>query len=263
MGIINVNDDSFCGDGTLDVTQALAQARRQAAAGAEIIDVGAESARTNRAAISVEEEIARLQPFVRGFHALDWQNEKPLLSINTWRTEVVTAILPEGVDLLNDLSAMPDPANARLCAAHGTALLIMHSVGVPKRAHTHVTYDDIWGTLEKFFTEKIALAQSAGLTRQQLILDPGIDFAKQRDDNLLIYADLERLHPFGIPILLPVSRKSVIGQVLTLANPLERDAGTMACIAAGMRAGAEIFRVHEVPGAVQVTKVLHWLHGGA
>ena len=97
--------------------------------------------------------------------------------------------------------------------------------------------------LESFFAEKMELAQSAGLAEESLILDPGIDFAKQRDDNLAIYRDLGRLHVFLRPILLPVSRKTVIGEVLGLESPRDRDAGTMACIAAGMRRGAQIFRV--------------------
>ena len=260
MGIVNINDDSFCGDGTLDVSDAMDQARRQVALGAEIIDVGAESARTNRAAITSDEEIARLLPFIRSFHREPWPDEFPLLSVNTWRPEVVAAVLPEGVDLLNDMSALPDGTNARLCAEHGTALLIMHSIGVPKVPHTHVTYANILETLDVFFSEKIALAESCGLRRDQLVLDPGIDFAKQREDNLRIYAGLDRLHRFGAPILLPVSRKSVIGQVLNLPNPLDRDPGTIACIAAGVRQGAQIFRVHEVSAACQAVKILHWLH---
>lgn len=261
MGIVNVNDDSFCGDGTLDVSAAMDQARAHVAAGAGFIDVGAESARTNRAAISVEEEISRLLPFIRAFHRERWAGETPLLSVNTWRTKVVAAVLPEGVDLLNDMSALPEAGNARLCADHGTALLIMHSVGVPKVPHTHVTYGDIWKTMEEFFEKKIALAEACGLTRDQLALDPGIDFAKQRADNLRIFADIGRLHRFGAPILLPVSRKSVIGQVLDQPDPLDRDPGTVACMAAGIRGGAQIFRVHNVAAAVAAARVLHWLHG--
>jgi dihydropteroate synthase len=178
------------------------------------------------------------------------------LSINTWRSEVVERILPLGGDILNDISALPTPRNAALCAQHGAALLIMHSVGQPKVPHTHIAYPDVMAELDRFFEEKIALALSAGLSRDQIILDPGIDFAKQRQDNLRIYRDLERLHRFGRPILLPVSRKSVIGEVLALPDPRDRDAGTLACIAAGMRRGAHIFRVHNVAAAAQAVKVL-------
>lgn len=266
MGIVNINDDSFCGDGTLDVRQALAQAERQLREGADIIDIGAESARTNRAAISEAEEIARLLPFIAAWPALIAKFEKPpfdetqvwppLLSINTWRSGVIAAVLPQGGDLINDLSALPTPENARLCAEHGASLLIMHTVGEPKVPHTHVRYPDILAALHAFFAEKLALAAAAGLPLDQIILDPGIDFAKQREDNLTIYRELAQLHRHGRPVLLPVSRKTVIGQVLDLPKATDRDAGTVACIAAGLRRGAQIFRVHQVQAAAQAVKVL-------
>ena len=266
MGIVNINDDSFCGDGSLDVTAALAQAETMLRDGADIIDIGAESARTNRGPISEAEEIARLLPFIEAWPALmatfpapPWDTEQlwpPLLAINTWRTAVVKAVLPRGGDLLNDLGALPDDANALLCAKHDAALLIMHSVGQPKVPHTHVSYPDILATLRDFFDEKIVLAERAGLCREQIIIDPGIDFAKQKDDNLAILRHLDTLHRWQRPILLPVSRKTVIGEVIGLPKPNDRDAGTVACIAAGLRGGAHIFRVHHVRAAAQAVKVL-------
>jgi dihydropteroate synthase len=253
MGIVNLNDDSFSGDGTLDPDTAIRRARRMIADGADIIDLGAESARTNRGAIDTSEEIARLQPVVA---ALKDSPTPPQISINTWRPEVAREILPMGIDLLNDIGALPDDTNARLCAEHDCALLIMHSVGQPKVAHTGQRYDDVWSELLAFFSEKIGLAEAAGLPRRKLVLDPGIDFAKQRDDNLAIYRELERLKVFDLPILLPVSRKTVIGDVLGIADPAGRDAGTIACIEAGLRRGASIFRVHHVRAAKQALQVL-------
>lgn len=266
MGIVNLNDDSFCGDGTLDPAEALTQAEMQLRDGADIIDIGAESARTNRGPITEDEEVRRLLPFLHrwpdlldriGGPAFDQQQLwPPLLSINTWRSAVIAAVLPHGGDLINDISALPTDANARLCADHGASLLIMHSVGEPKVPHTHVGYDNVLDTLTAFFDEKLALAQNAGLAADQIILDPGIDFAKQRDDNLAIYANAELLQKWRRPVLLPVSRKTVIGQVLDLPNPMDRDAGTIACITAGMHRGAQIFRVHNVKAAAQAVKVL-------
>jgi dihydropteroate synthase len=266
MGIVNINDDSFCGDGTLDPDKALAQAAQMLRDGADIIDIGAESARTNRAAITVAEEVTRLMPFLKAwpklvaaFDKAPWDAEQvwpPVLSINTWRSEVIAAVLPHGGDLINDISALPDETNARLCADHGASLLIMHSVGQPKVPHTHVAYEDIWATLESFFDEKMALAIKAGLSAEQIMLDPGIDFAKQREDNLAIYRHAERLQKWGRPVLLPVSRKTVIGQVLDLPQAVDRDAGTLACISAGMRRGSQIYRVHQVKAAAQAVKVL-------
>ncbi len=271
MGIVNINDDSFCGDGTLDAAAAIAQAEAQLRAGADIIDIGAESARTNRSPISCEEEVLRLLPFIHAWPQLvartsdsrfdDEQLWPPLLSINTWRSEVIAAVLPHGGDMINDLSALPEAINAALCARHGAALLIMHSVGQPKVPHTHVGYTSIMATLDTFFEQRLALAVSAGLPLESCLLDPGIDFAKQREDNLTIYRELERLHRFGRPILLPVSRKTVIGQVLEQPNPLDRDAGTIACIAAGISHGAQLFRVHDVRATVQAVKVLRAVVG--
>ena len=268
MGIVNVNDDSFSGDGTLDFDAAIEQAREQIRNGADVIDIGAESARTNRAAVTVDEEARRFGGFLER-----WENSwsdlqpkdpeqiwPPILSANTWRPEVVREILPsQQIELLNDMSALPDETNARICAEHGIALLIMHSVGEPKVPHLHQQWTDVMKSMEEFFEEKIAVALQAGIDREALVLDPGIDFAKQRDDNLTVMRELSRLRRFERPILAPVSRKSVIGKVLEIAAPKERDAGTIACITACMQGGANILRVHNVAAAWQAVKVLNAL----
>jgi len=270
MGILNVNDDSFSGDGTLEIGAALDQARRQAEEGADVIDVGAESARTNRAAVAVAAEVRRFREFLTRWPEVvgkavpkdEVQVWPPVLSANTWRPEVVEAVLPWGVDLVNDMGGLPDDRNARLCAAAGASLLIMHSVGEPKVPHFHQQWADVMGVMETFFEEKIGLALAAGLPREALLLDPGIDFAKQRDDNLRVFRELGRLHRFGCPVMVPVSRKTVIGEVLGIADPRERDAGTVACIAAAVKRGAQMVRVHEVRAAWQAVKMLEAMEGG-
>lgn len=266
MGIVNVNDDSFSGDGTLDFEAALELAQAQVRAGADMIDVGAESARTNRLAVPVEEEIRRFRGFLdlweEVWSCVDPRDSEqvwpPVLSANTWRPEVVEAVLRMGkVELVNDMGALPDDRNARFCADHGAALLIMHSVGEPKIPHVHQQWGDVMGEMERFFEEKLALAGAAGLSEESVVLDPGIDFAKQRDDNLTVFRELERLQRFDRPVLVPVSRKTVIGEVLGLPEPKDRDAGTIACIAAAMARWAQIFRMHNVDAAWQAVKVLH------
>jgi dihydropteroate synthase len=257
MGILNINDDSFSSDGKIDTEWALSRAVEMVAEGADIIDVGGESARTNRDAISEEEELGRVRPFLKDFQRIMKtavprdadQLFPPLLSLNTWRPGVIEGALETGFDILNDMSALPDATNARLCARIGAALLIMHSRGAPKVRHTHVTYSDVMSELLEFFEEKTALAIEAGISRDSLILDPGIDFAKQVDDNLRIFRELGRLTAQGFPVLLPVSRKSVIGRVLGIEKPVDRDAGTIACIVAGTLRGASIFRVHNISAA--------------
>jgi dihydropteroate synthase len=257
MGILNINDDSFSSDGKIDTEWALARAVEMVAEGADIIDVGGESARTNREAISEEEELRRVRPFLENFEcamktAVPRDGDQlfpPLLSLNTWRPGVIEGALEAGFDILNDMSALPEATNARLCAGIGAALLIMHSRGEPKVRHTHVTYPNVMGELLAFFEQKTTMAIEAGVLRESVILDPGIDFAKQVDDNLRIFRELVRLTSLGFPLLLPVSRKSVIGRVLGIEKPADRDAGTMACIVAGALRGAAIFRVHNVSAA--------------
>lgn len=264
MGIVNLSADSFSGDGLADVDAALEKARALIADGAEIIDIGAESARTNRAPISEAKETAQLVRFIERWPAVIRYSSpliSPLLSINTWRPAVARAALAAGGQILNDIGALPTDENARICAETGAALLIMHSVGVPKVAHTHVGYDDVMARLDSFFAEKIALAERAGVVRDAIILDPGIDFAKQRADNLRIYRELGTLTRLNRPILLPVSRKTVIGEVLGLPNPADRDAGTVACIVQGMLGGAAIFRVHNVRAAALAVRMIAAVEG--
>jgi dihydropteroate synthase len=264
MGIVNVNDDSFCADGSLEKSDLFAMIHSQIGQGADVIDIGAESARTNRAAVSVDEEIRRFRLVMECWEEIwqeaapvdDQQVWPPVLSANTWRTPVVEAVLDLGAEWINDMSGLPDAENARLCADAGAALLIMHSVGEPKVPHFHQQWEDVVASLLRFFEEKIALAEKAGLHRDRMLLDPGIDFAKQKDDNLAIYRNLQHLTVFGRPLLVPVSRKTVIGDVLGITEPRARDAATIACMTWCMQRGGSIFRVHNVAAASQVLRCL-------
>jgi dihydropteroate synthase len=269
MGIVNITEDSFSGDGSLEIDRAIGAAQRHVTAGADIIDVGGESARTNRREISEEKESARILPFVNRFREChdgkkpmdEMQIFPPLLSINTWRPGVAEATLRVGGHLLNDLSALPTDQNARIAANYGTGLLIMHSIGLPKQRHTDIRYADVLRTLESFFDQKMKEAIAAGVVREAIVLDPGIDFAKQKSDNLRIYRELNSLQQFERPILLPVSRKTVIGDVLGILDPADRDAGTIACVVAGTLRGASIFRVHNVRAVVQALRVIYPIVG--
>ncbi len=264
MGIVNLNDDSFSGDGSLDPTKALKQARQHVAAGADIIDIGGESARTNREAIEETTEILRVAPFVEqfpsSFHGLAPLDREqlfpPLLSINTWRSRVARALLAIGGDILNDMSGLAESANACAAAEAQAGLVIMHLVGQPKEKHTHVRYADVIGTVRRFFADRIEKAVATGLDREAVILDPGLDFAKQSKDNLRVLRELRQFQDLDRPLLLAPSRKTVIDNVLALPEPSERDAGTVACVVAGMLRGAAIFRVHNVVAASQAVRVL-------
>lgn len=265
MGIVNITSDSFCGDGSLDPEAALEKAARLAAQGADIIDAGGESARTNRGPVSVEEEVRRVEPFIRGFEravaaAAPRDAEQvwpPLLSLNTWRPEAAAALLAAGGDILNDMGGLPDDRNARLCAECGAALLIMHTLAPPKVPMGGTRYGDVVAEVEAFFRRKLEEARAAGLEEERVIFDPGIDFAKDAPDNLRLLAAVPRLAALGRPLLLPVSRKTVIGDVLGLPDPNERDPGTVACVASGLLDGAAVFRVHNVEAVWRAVKVCH------
>ena len=257
MGIVNLCADSFSGDGIVDIDRAIERAREMVSEGAALIDIGAESARTNRVAMSEDEEAAQLVRFIERW------DSPVLLSINTWRPTVARAALKIGGHLLNDIGGLPTDENARTCAETGAALLIMHSLGEPKVPQTHIGYDDIMERLDDFFAGKIALAEAAGVRREAIVIDPGIDFAKQREDNLRIYRELDRLKKLACPILLPISRKTVIGRTLGITNPADRDAATIACLVQGMLRGANIFRVHNVRAAAQAVRIIEAAESGA
>lgn len=265
MGILNINDDSFSQDGRVDAEWAVRRAEELIEEGADIVDVGAESARTNREPISEEEEIRRLLPLLEawpeiaaraeGAREAEEQVSPPLLSVNTWRIGVMEAVLAHGaVDLLNDMSGLAEPGPAELAARAGCALLVMHTVGLPKQPHTHVRYEDIVETLRGFFKERLARCEEAGLPRERVVLDPGLGFAKTTGDDVRILQELESLLEFRRPLLLPISRKGFIGRTLGVPDPRERDAGTIACLVAGLERGGRIFRMHNVRAAREILR---------
>ena len=267
MGILNINHDSFSGDGKVDQQWAAQRARQMMSEGADFIDIGAESARTNRAAITIEEEIERFAGFCKNWSDIIAQGQPrdehqvwpPVLSANTWRPEVVAAVVDMGVEVVNDMSGLPDDRNAQLCLDSGAALLIMHSVGAPKVDHSHVRWPDILRSIEEFFDGKLTQCGRVGLARDQIILDPGFGFAKSPKDDLTVLSELARFTSFDRPLLLPVGRKGFIGETLDIEEPSARDAGTLACVTAGHTRGASIYRVHEVKGCYETLKVLHAL----
>jgi dihydropteroate synthase len=249
MGIVNITEDSFSDDGLLATGENLitkvAQLRRD---GMAIVDIGGESARTNRGPISEQEEMDRICPAIQalgsGFPGLP-------VSANTWRPKVIAAALDAGAQIVNDISGLPDDTNAKLAARHGAALVIMHTQGVPKVAHTHVSYPDVMEHMLTLFDTKITIAERAGLMRDRILLDPGLDFAKQRADNLRVMRELSALRRFGCPILLAPSRKTVIGDVLGVP-PRDRDPGTAALAVLGILGGAHVLRVHNVRAVAAV-----------
>lgn len=254
MGILNVTPDSFS-DGskfnTLD--KAIDHAAEMIADGASIIDVGGESTRPGYTQISDEEEIARVVPVIE---ALKKRFDIPL-SVDTYKSAVADAALSAGADLLNDIWGLKYDDNiAGIVAKHNKPVCLMHNrkeIPLPPGDKPY-PLEEYLSLLEKELQESIDIALQAGIKREQLILDPGIGFAKDLDMNINGVAYIERLKKFNLPILLGISRKSIIGKSLSLDMD-EREEATIALNVIGRMYGCHIFRVHNVRGNVRALKM--------
>ena len=244
MGIVNVSPESFSGDGLANVEAAVAQARRFAAEGADIIDVGGQSTRPGFEELSVEAEIERVLPAVRAVVAAV---ELPV-SVDAYRMPVAAAALDAGAHLLNDIWGFRhDPQVARLAAERGVPAVIMHN----QRGRE---FQDVIGDVRAGLEASLAIAREAGLPREQLIVDPGFGFGWTLEQNLEMLRRLGELRALGLPILIGTSRKSTIGAVLGLPEG-ERVWGTAATVAIAIANGADIVRVHDVAEMAQVARM--------
>jgi dihydropteroate synthase len=257
MGILNATPDSFSdGRGEEPLAARLARGRALVAAGADIVDVGGESARGDRPAVSADEEITRVEALVSAL-----AGDSVLVSVDTYKLEVAEAAIAAGASIVNDVSGLRDPELASLCARTGAALVLMHTAVAPKRTRLDpATYEDVVSDVVEFLRGRIAVAVAAGVGEEQLILDPGPDFAKTPAQTVAVLRRLDALRSFGRPILLAASRKDFVGAI-TGRVPAERDPGTLAALGFGADAGAAILRVHDVAGAADYLAVRAVLRG--
>ena len=247
MGILNVTPDSFSDGGRfLSGAAALAQARRLAAQGADLLDVGGESTRPGAPAVSEQEELDRVLPVVEAL-----RREVPLpLSVDTSKSAVARAAVAAGADFVNDVSGLTfDPAMAGVVARSGAGLVIMHTRGQPATMQADTRYRDLLGEVLASLRASLAQAEAAGIAVERIVVDPGIGFGKDAAGNLELLRRLADFAVLGRPLLLGTSRKSFIGRVLGQDDPQQRAAGTLATVALGVAAGARLFRVHEVAAA--------------
>ncbi len=236
MGILNVTPDSFSDGGRYDdLDHALQQAERMVEEGASILDVGGESTRPNHIKISSEEEIERVCPVIE---ALKQRFDVPV-SLDTYKSDVAVAGIEAGADLLNDIWGLKwDGTMAKVIADAGIACCLMHN----RRENV---YNDLVEDVLNDLRECVDLALAAGIAKDKIMLDPGIGFAKDLDQNLSVMKHIGRIKELGYPILLGTSRKSMIG--LTLDLPVsEREEGTLATSIIGLMEGCSVFRVHDV-----------------
>jgi dihydropteroate synthase len=259
MGIVNASPDSFSDGGryaTLDAQVELA--RKLIEDGAEILDIGGESASTGTPPMAVAQEIERVVPLIERVAG----ELGAIVSVDTYKPAVAIAAIAAGATIINDVSGLRDPALAEVCAQSGAALVLMHTRAAPKqRLQDPDLYgDDVIAEVLAFLGERIERAIAAGVEPEQLILDPGPDFAKTPAQTIRLLADVGRLHELGRPLLMAISRKDFIG-ALTGRPPGERLPGTLAALAHGVDAGAHIFRVHDVAAAADFLTVRAALAG--
>ncbi len=253
MGILNVTPDSFHDGGRyLDAGTAVARAREIAAAGAGIIDVGGESTRPGAEPVSVDDELKRVIPVIEAIAA----DPGVRVSVDTSKAEVATAALRAGAAMINDVTALAgDPGMADVAAAAGCPVCLMHMQGEPRTMQADPQYNDVIADISGFFKERIGFAESSGIRRENLILDPGIGFGKTLEHNLEILRRLDEFGALGLPLLIGVSRKRFIGIILDDDGTGGRLPGTIAANLAAFGHGARIFRVHDVAENYQALKV--------
>jgi dihydropteroate synthase len=253
MGIVNVTPDSFADGGRyLDPAAAVRQARALAAEGADLLDVGAESTRPGSPGVPAGEERARLLPVLE--RLLD---DPPCpVSVDTSKPEVAEPALALGAHMVNDVTGLRDgPALARVCAAHGAGLSVMHMQGTPRTMQADPRYDDLLGEIRASLETAIATAEAAGVAPESLCVDPGIGFGKTVAHNLTLLKRLDAFRPLGKPILVGPSRKSFIGALLDHLPPSERLEGTLAASVMAVVGGAHIVRVHDVAAVRRAVRV--------
>ena len=249
MGVVNVTPDSFFDGGKYATTDAAVRhALQLTEEGADLLDIGAESTRPGSDSIEAGEELRRLLPVVT---AVAKAVTIPI-SVDTMKSTVARAVLEAGAVIINDVTALQaDAAMADLVAATGAGVVLMHMRGMPKTMQEAPSYDDVVGEVTEFFRERVMFCRERGIGQDQIVLDPGIGFGKLLVHNLTLLGQLESFAQFGRPILVGVSMKAFIGQVL--GRPLEeRSWGTAAAIALAVSRGAGILRVHDVRGMKEV-----------
>ena len=253
MGVINVTPDSFSDGGkALDPLQARDIAQAMAASGADIIDIGAESTRPGATPVSAADELARVEPAITAIAAA----VSVPISIDSYKATVADAALACGACIVNDISAFEyDPALGRLVAERGVPAILMHTRGRPEDMYAHAEYGDVVAEVIADLTRAIERAETYGVKRRQLLIDPGLGFAKKAPQSLQVLANLEKFSVLDLPLLIGPSRKSFMAAATGPLTPADRDWGTAAAVTAAIFQGAHIVRVHNVEKIVHAVRV--------
>ncbi len=256
MGILNVTPDSFYDGGKFfSIKAAVERAKKMIAQGADIIDIGGESTRPGSLRVSSEEEKKRILPVIE---AIRKENKEIIISVDTYKSEVAKCSINAGADMINDISGgLFEPEILNIVAQNDVYYVIMHIKGTPETMQKNPCYSEkgVVNDIIEYFYERIKVAESYGINRDKIILDPGIGFGKTLEHNIEILRDLDKLKQFKLPLLIGTSRKSMIGNILN-KQPAERLYGTLATVALSIIKGVDIVRVHDVAETRDVVLVL-------
>ncbi len=251
MGIVNVTPDSFSDGGRHDtVAAAVAHGLKLAAEGADLLDVGGESTRPGAAAVSLEDELARVIPVVE---RLARETALPI-SVDTSKPEVMRAAVAAGAGMINDVYGLRREGALDAAASLGVPVVLMHMLGEPGSMQDAPRYDDVVGDVHRFLAERLFACEMAGIARKNLVVDPGFGFGKTLEHNLLLLRQLARLGDLGVPVLAGLSRKRSLGDI-TGRGVDERVFASVAAAVLAAEYGARLVRVHDVAAAVDAMKV--------
>ena len=255
MGIINVTPDSFYdASRNADTASALETAERMIREGASFLDIGGESTRPGADPVTPKQEIDRVCPVIRELKA---RHPQILLSVDTYHADTAEAAVEAGADLINDISGLTfDPRMADVAAEAGVPLILMHTKGRPDVMQNDPAYEDVVREVGDYFVRQMAFAESRGILRERIMLDPGIGFGKTCVHNLALLQATEYFCGLGRPVLLAVSRKSFIGQILGEESPADRLYGTVAATLYGRAHGAVLARVHDVKANLDAVRMM-------
>ncbi len=253
MGIVNVTPDSFSDGGRFSETDAaVAHALKLVEEGADIVDIGGESTRPGADPVALDEELRRVIPVIETLRKLT----DTRISVDTRKAEVMRQAADAGADILNDVSALThDPAALETAARTGLPVVLMHAQGDPRTMNDNPVYRDVVLDSFDFLEQRIAACDAAGIPRERIVADPGIGFGKHLHHNVSVMAALSLYHGLGVPILLGVSRKKIIGQLGDVRDASQRLSGSLAAVLAGAAQGVQLFRVHDVAETRQALSV--------
>ncbi len=254
MGIVNVTDDSFSGDGLAgDAARAVEHGLRLVEEGAQILDIGGESSRPGALPVAAGQELARVLPVLEGLRDCGVP-----ISVDTAKPEVMHVALAGGADMINDIAALQTPGALEAVAASQCAVCLMHMQGEPRTMQQAPRYADVVAEVAAFFRERVAVAASAGIARERIVIDPGFCFGKTIEHNLVLLRCLGELRTDGLPLLAGLSRKSMLGQ-LTGRPSGERVHASVAAALLAVQRGATIVRVHDVAATRDALAILNAL----